>query len=165
MSVQPCLRGSNELRVGRKMATFQLFFSVGSNQGLISTPVLLKCLTVLLYVRKCNLVNTNMKSTKLRFAFFWDVTQHTIIICYRRFGTTVGPCFKGWAFFLGCLTLEEWTESWPETSVTKYLFTLRKIPERRRAHLNDGRSLKSRLCLLAWSNFTKSKNTYSILLM
>jgi len=26
MSVQPCLRGSNELRVGRKMAKFQLFF-------------------------------------------------------------------------------------------------------------------------------------------
>ena len=30
LSVQPCLRGSNDLRVGRKMATFQLFFSVGS---------------------------------------------------------------------------------------------------------------------------------------
>jgi len=26
-SVQPGLRGSNDLRVGRKMATFQLFFS------------------------------------------------------------------------------------------------------------------------------------------
>jgi len=26
MSVQPGLRGSNDLRVGRKMATFQLFF-------------------------------------------------------------------------------------------------------------------------------------------
>jgi len=30
LSVQPGLRGSNYLRVGRKMATFQLFFSVGS---------------------------------------------------------------------------------------------------------------------------------------
>jgi hypothetical protein len=28
-SVQPNLRGSNDPRVGRKMATFQLFFSVG----------------------------------------------------------------------------------------------------------------------------------------
>ena len=26
LSVQPCLRGSNDLRVGRKMATFQLIF-------------------------------------------------------------------------------------------------------------------------------------------
>jgi len=30
LSVQPGLRGSNDLRVGRKMATFQRFFSVGS---------------------------------------------------------------------------------------------------------------------------------------
>jgi len=30
LSVQPGLRGSNDLRVGRKMVTFQLFFSVGS---------------------------------------------------------------------------------------------------------------------------------------
>jgi len=30
LSVHPGLRCSNDLRVGRKMATFQLFFSVGS---------------------------------------------------------------------------------------------------------------------------------------
>ena len=30
LTVQPGLGGSNDLRVGRKMATFQLFFSVGS---------------------------------------------------------------------------------------------------------------------------------------
>ena len=30
LSVQPGLRGSNDVRVGRKMLTFQLFFSVGS---------------------------------------------------------------------------------------------------------------------------------------
>ena len=30
LSVQPGLRGSNDHHVGRKMATFQLFFSVGS---------------------------------------------------------------------------------------------------------------------------------------
>ena len=30
LSVQPGLRGSNDFRVGRKMAIFQLFFSVGS---------------------------------------------------------------------------------------------------------------------------------------
>ena len=37
LSVQPDVRGSNDLRVGRKMATFQLFFSVqgigGSQTG------------------------------------------------------------------------------------------------------------------------------------
>jgi len=30
LSVQPGLRGTYDLRVGRKMATFQLFFSIGS---------------------------------------------------------------------------------------------------------------------------------------
>ena len=30
LSVQPGLRGSNDLRVGRKMATFELFFSLSS---------------------------------------------------------------------------------------------------------------------------------------
>jgi len=30
LSVQSGLRGSNDLRVARKMVTFQLFFSVGS---------------------------------------------------------------------------------------------------------------------------------------
>jgi len=30
LSVQPGLRGNTDLRVGRKMANFQLFFSVGS---------------------------------------------------------------------------------------------------------------------------------------
>ena len=36
LSVQPVLRGSNDLRVGRKTATFQLLFI---RVGLISTPV------------------------------------------------------------------------------------------------------------------------------
>ena len=33
MSVQPGLRGSNDLRVGRKMANFQLIFSVQGTGG------------------------------------------------------------------------------------------------------------------------------------
>jgi len=33
MSVQPGLRGSNDLRAGRKMVTFQLFFSVQGTDG------------------------------------------------------------------------------------------------------------------------------------
>jgi len=33
LSAQPGLRGRNDLRVGRKMATFQLFFSVQGTDG------------------------------------------------------------------------------------------------------------------------------------
>jgi len=38
LSVQPVLRGSNDLRVGRKMATFQLFFSVQETSGSLTGP-------------------------------------------------------------------------------------------------------------------------------
>ena len=38
MSVHPCLRGSNDLRVGRKMANFQLFFSVQGTGGSPAGP-------------------------------------------------------------------------------------------------------------------------------
>ena len=38
LSVQPGLRGSNDLRVGRKMATFQLFFQLGRAKDL-SAPL------------------------------------------------------------------------------------------------------------------------------
>ena len=38
LSVQPGLRGSNDLRVGRKMATFQLFFQSGRAKDL-SAPL------------------------------------------------------------------------------------------------------------------------------
>jgi len=38
-SVKPGLRGSNDLRVGRKMATFQIFFSVQGTGGSPTGPV------------------------------------------------------------------------------------------------------------------------------
>ena len=38
LSVQPGLRGSNDSRVGRKMATFQLFFHSGRAKDL-SAPL------------------------------------------------------------------------------------------------------------------------------
>ena len=41
LSVQPGLRGSNDLRVGRKMATFQLFFQSGRAKDL-SAPLYIK---------------------------------------------------------------------------------------------------------------------------
>jgi len=39
LSVQPGLRGSNDLRAGRKMATFQLFFQSGRAKDLSAPPV------------------------------------------------------------------------------------------------------------------------------
>ena len=38
LSFQPGLRGSNDLRVGRKMATFQMFFSVQGTGGSPTGP-------------------------------------------------------------------------------------------------------------------------------
>ena len=38
LSVQPGLRGSNDLRVGRKLATYQLFFSVQGTGGSPTGP-------------------------------------------------------------------------------------------------------------------------------
>ena len=38
LSVQPGLRGSNDLRVGRKMATFQLLFAVRGTGGSPTGP-------------------------------------------------------------------------------------------------------------------------------
>jgi len=38
LSVQPGIRGSNGLRVGRKMANFQLFFSVQGTGGSPTAP-------------------------------------------------------------------------------------------------------------------------------
>ena len=43
MSFQPGLRGSNDLRVGRKMATFQLFFQSGQAKDL-SAPLYVQSL-------------------------------------------------------------------------------------------------------------------------
>jgi len=48
--------------------------------------------------------------------------------------------------FLDCLTLEEWTDRCPETSVPNYKSTPSHIPEERRSHLHDSGSLKSRTC-------------------
>ena len=46
--------------------------------------------------------------------------------------------------FLDCLTLEEGTDSYPETLVPNYKSMPSHIPEERRSHLHYGGSLKSR---------------------
>jgi hypothetical protein len=47
----------------------------------------------------------------MRTALFWVITQQVVVIYYRRFGTTIGPIFKGQESFLdfhffGFFTLE-----------------------------------------------------------
>jgi hypothetical protein len=65
----------------------------------------------------------------LRFALFWDFTQPIWVVCYRRFT---------WLFSKGPIGC-------PETSVTSYQSTLRKILEEGRLHLYCGENLKSRV--------------------
>jgi hypothetical protein len=31
----------------------------------------------------------------IKYALFWDITQRLMVILYRRFGTNIGPIFKG----------------------------------------------------------------------
>jgi hypothetical protein len=63
----------------------------------------------------------------VRSAFFWDITQRSVLVVYRRFGPLMlGP--------IGC----------PATSVQNYHSTLRNILEERRSHLHRGGRLTSR---------------------
>jgi hypothetical protein len=71
----------------------------------------------------------------LRTALFWVITQQVVIIPYRRFGTTIGPIYKGQDMELICCS---------ETSVRNYHYSLRNNPEERSSHLLSGGSLKSR---------------------
>jgi hypothetical protein len=84
----------------------------------------------------------------MRRAFFWDFTQRRLIVRSRRFGTTYWAPYSRvqQSFFLGCLTLEDGTDRFVETSVTNCRSTLRNIPEERRSHWHRGGSLKSRGC-------------------
>jgi len=81
----------------------------------------------------------------LRTALFWAVTQRVVVIPYRRCGTTYRSrlsTVKNQRF----LTLDEGTDSFPETSVRNCHYALRNSPEERSSHLR-GWSLKSRI---AW---------------
>ena len=68
LSVQPGLRGSNDLRVGRKMATFQLFFQSGRVKDL-SAPLYVPGFLRWMFVRHPN--NSRYTTySELRFVFF-----------------------------------------------------------------------------------------------
>jgi len=50
LSVQPGLRGSNDLRVGRKMATFKLFFQSGRAKDLSASCIYVVHVLYMMYV-------------------------------------------------------------------------------------------------------------------
>jgi hypothetical protein len=70
------------------------------------------------------------------------------VILYWRFGTTCGFHLQGSRRLLGLLTLEDGTDTFPQTSVKDYHSTLYNIPDEGRSHQNRGGSLKSRTIFL-----------------
>jgi hypothetical protein len=38
---------------------------------------------------------------RFQASLFWDVTQHRLVVNYRRLGTTIGIFFQGQEIFLG----------------------------------------------------------------
>jgi len=67
-----------------------------------------------------------------------------MVVSCRRFGITIGSISRvqavtGEAVFLDCLTLEDRTDSCPDTNHNS---TLRKTPDESRSLLHQGGSLK-----------------------
>ena len=74
----------------------------------------------------------------LKSALFWDITQYTVLIPYRRFGTTCRSIFRCQEiqeeiriFFLDFLPLKMGPIWYPEMSVRKYHYTPRNVAEER----------------------------------
>ena len=79
-------------------------------------------------------------------ALFWVIMQRVAIISYRRFGTThwfhtQGRRIQKRKIHKGFLTLEDGTDSCPETSVINYNYSLRNNPEELSSNLLRGGSL------------------------
>ena len=77
LSVQPDLRGSNDLRVGRKMATFQLLFQSGRAKDL-SVP--LYKIYIYCVVGRC-LYRSGWLSTGSMLGRFCNVCLHVFMFC------------------------------------------------------------------------------------
>ena len=78
----------------------------------------------------------------LKSEFFWDVTQHMLLIPYLRFGRNYRPHLQG-----GC----------PEKLLSNYRHTLCNVPEDCRSHLLRGGSSKSRIYNFVCSVFSAAK--------
>jgi hypothetical protein len=70
----------------------------------------------------------------MKYAFFWGVTQHRVVIFTDVSGQRIGPIFKG-------QEVQEEYSAW--TSVNDYHSTLRYTAEERRSKQHRGGSLKS----------------------
>jgi hypothetical protein len=64
---------------------------------------------------------------------FWEITQGIVVIVYQLFGTTYGSNFKVQESKKEKKTLKMGPIGCPETSVKKYHYTLRNLPEERRS--------------------------------
>jgi hypothetical protein len=76
----------------------------------------------------------------VRSALFWDITQHWVVVLYRRSGTIPSSMLKKSA----SLPLKMWPIDCPGTSIHNYHSTLRNMPEGCRFHPHRGGNLKSR---------------------
>jgi len=88
------------------------------------------------------------KGTLCRSALFWDITQLTVAIPYRHFGTTYRAHLqrsrnRSWIF----RSLKMSSIVCLETSVRNYHYPLRNDTEERSSRLLRGGSLKSRMVL------------------
>ena len=78
-SVQPGLRSSNDLRVGRKMATFQLFFQSSRAKDL-SAALYVKWWYLFEFRNSYNIVSFHL--TTANFVVEWRTVQlHVTYIC------------------------------------------------------------------------------------
>jgi hypothetical protein len=80
-------------------------------------------------------LNTNKYGIQIRdkrIVFFWVVTQHVVIVPYRRFEKPIVTILKEIGFLDHC----------SEISVRNYHYSLRNRSEEHRSHLFGGGSLK-----------------------
>ena len=101
-----------------------------------------------------------------RSALFWDISRPTVIIHYRRFGTTLISHFSR---VKKSKTLEDGPLGCPETSVRHNHYTPRNIPEERRPHILQNGSLQSHVfisnTLLSSAEHKNVKNSAQKLLI
>jgi len=100
--------------------------------------------------------------------FFWAIRQGTVVIPYRRFGTTYRSHLLGSRdLVLDAWPLKMGTIVCPETSVRNYHCSLRNSPEDSNSYLLCGGSLsQARATYVVWrvhvSSHTAIRRTYAI---
>ena len=80
---------------------------------------------------------------QIRTELFWVITQGVVVIYYRRFGTTIGPIFKGQKSFVNFPFLDSSPLSMepmgcPESSVRNYQYLLCNNPGERSTYALSG---------------------------